>query len=140
MLRAVTNFTVAAAADTGRLLSPESGPEARRVCAKGGAVVVHYIALELPGIRLPDETARLEGAIKSLGDAYQFQKFAWIVEAEVSNTEISERLVQVLRATDKLLVMRIHKDWVAANVPQPELDWLGGRNYSGVGDPPLFRR
>jgi hypothetical protein len=136
----VINFTIAAEMDAGRLLSPESDSEARRECTKGGAVVVHYIALELPGIRLPDETAKLEAAIKSLGDAYQFQKFAWIVEAEVSNTEISERLVKVLRPTDKLLVMRIHKDWVAANVPQPELDWLSGRNYSGVGDPPLFRR
>jgi hypothetical protein len=140
ILRAVINFTIAAEMDAGRLLSPESDSEARRECTKGGAVVVHYIALELPGIRLPDETAKLEAAIKSLGDAYQFQKFAWIVEAEVSNTEISERLVKVLRPTDKLLVMRIHKDWVAANVPQPELDWLSGRNYSGVGDPPLFRR
>lgn len=102
--------------------------------------VVHYIALELPGLRLPDETAKLETAIKSFGDAYQFQKFAWIVETESTNTEISEGLVKVLRPTDKLLVMRIHKDWVAANVPQAELDWLGGRNYSGVGDPPLFRR
>jgi hypothetical protein len=140
MLRGVTDFTIEAEGDTGRLLSPESGTETRRECAKGGAVVVHYIALELPGIRLPDETAKLEAAIKSLGDTYQFQKFAWIVEAEVSNTEISERLVTVLRPTDKLLVMRIHKDWVAANVPQPEVDWLSGRNYSGVGDPPLFRR
>jgi len=97
--------------------------------------LVHYISLELPGLRLPGETAKLESAIKAMGDAYQFQKFAWIVEAE-----ISERLVAVLRPTDKLLVMRIHKDWVAANVPQPELDWLSGRNYTGVGDPPLFRR
>jgi hypothetical protein len=107
---------------------------------KGGELVVHYIALELHGIRLPDETARLQIAIKEMGDAYQFQKFAWIVETELSNTQISEKLVTVLRPTDKLLVMRIHKDWVAANVPQPELDWLSGRNYSGVGDPPLFRR
>jgi hypothetical protein len=102
--------------------------------------VVHYIALELPGIRLPDETGKLQNAIKEMGDAYQFQKFAWIVETELSNTQISEKLVAVLRPTDKLLVMRIHKDWVAANVPQAELDWLSGRNYSGVGDPPLFRR
>ena len=107
---------------------------------KGGLAVVHYIALELPGLRLPDETAKLESAIKTLGDAYQFQKFAWIVESELSNTAISEKLVAVLRPTDKLLVMRVHKDWVAANVPQVELDWLSGRNYSGVGDPPLFRR
>jgi hypothetical protein len=102
--------------------------------------VVHYIALELPGLRLPDETGKLEAAIKGLGDAYQAQKFAWIVECELTNTQISERLVAVLRPTDKLLVMRIHKDWVAANIPQPELDWLSGRNYAGVGDPPLFRR
>lgn len=104
---------------------------------KGGVAVVHYIALELPGLRLPNETQALETAIKSMGDAYQFQKFAWIVEAELTNTEISERLIAVLRPTDKLLVMRIHKDWVAANVPQPELDWLSARNYSAVGDPPL---
>ena len=45
--------------------------------------MVHYIALELPGLRLPDETAKLESAIKSMGDAYQFQKHAWIVEAEL---------------------------------------------------------
>ena len=102
--------------------------------------MVHYIAYELVGIRLPDETAKLETAIKTLGDAYQFQKHAWFVEAELNNTEISERLVAVLRPNDKLMVMRIHKDWVAANIPQPELDWLSGRNYSGVGDPPLFRR
>jgi hypothetical protein len=108
--------------------------------AKGGALVVHYISLELPGLRLPDETAKLEATIKGLGDAYHFQKQAWIVECELTNTQISERLVTVLRPTDKLLVMRIHKDWVAANVPQPELDWLSGRNYTGVGDPPLFRR
>jgi len=108
--------------------------------AQGGIAVVHYIALELPGLRLPNETASLQTAIKSMGDAYQFQKHAWIVESELSNTQISERLVAVLRPTDKLLVMRIHKDWVAANVPQAELDWLSGRNYTGVGDPPLFHR
>jgi len=102
--------------------------------------VVHYIALELVGIRLPDETAKIEAAIKSLGDAYQFQKHAWIVEAEVSNHQISETVAATLRPKDKLLVMRIHKDWTAANLPQVELDWLSGRNYSGVGDPPLFRR
>jgi hypothetical protein len=102
--------------------------------------MVHYIALELPGLRLPTETAKLESAIKAMGDAYQFQKHAWIVEAELNNTEISERLVVVLRPTDKLLVLRIHKDWVAANLPQVEVDWLSGRNYSGAGDPPLFRR
>ena len=102
--------------------------------------MVHYIALELPGLRLPSETGKLEAAIKELGDAYQFQKFAWIVESELTNTEISQRIVTALRPTDKLLVLRIHKDWVAANIPEPELDWLGGRNYSGVGAPPLFRR
>jgi len=100
--------------------------------------VVHYIALELPGIRLPDETAKLVTALKSLGDAYQFQKQAWIVESELTNKEISAKLVEVLRPTDKLLVMRINKDWVAANVPEPELEWMGARNYSAVGDPPMM--
>lgn len=99
--------------------------------------MVHYIALELPGIRLPDETAKLENAIKAMGDAYQVQKHSWIVESELTNTQVSEKLVAVLRPTDRLLVMRVYKDWVAANVPQPELDWLSARNFSAVGDPPL---
>lgn len=102
--------------------------------------MLHYIAFELVGIRLPDETGKIEAAIKGLGDAYQFQKHAWLVESELSNAEISERVVTTLRPKDKLLCMRIHKDWVAANVPQQELDWLCGRTYAGVGDPPLFRR
>jgi hypothetical protein len=136
----VTRFTIdrgkagQAPATTGIALGNEKGS------VKGGAPLVHYIALELPGLRLPDETSKLQTAIKEMGDAYQFQKFAWIVETELTNAQISEKLVTVLRPTDKLLVMRIHKDWIAANLPQPELDWLGGRNYSGVGDPPLFRR
>jgi hypothetical protein len=102
--------------------------------------VVHYITYELVGIRLPDETSKIEATIKSFGDAYQFQKNAWLVESELSNHDISEALVLVLRAKDKLLVMRVYKDWTAANVAQEELDWLSGRNYTGVGDPPLFRR
>ena len=114
--RGVTRFTIDSGRVARRPLSPESGSRARRECAK------------------------LQTALKEMGDAYQFQKHAWIVETELTNTEISQRLVVVLRPTDKLLVMRIHKDWVAANVPQPELDWLSGRNYAGVGDPPLFRR
>ncbi len=100
--------------------------------------MVHYITFELVGIRLPDETGKIEAAIKSLGDAYQFQKNAWLVESELSNAEVSERVVATLRPKDKLLCMRIHKDWVAANVPQAELDWMSGRNYAAVGDPPLL--
>jgi hypothetical protein len=136
----VTAFTIKVQTRNDCRLGPDSRVRTRTVRWKGGAPVVHYITYELVGIRLPDETAKIEQTIKSFGDAYQFQKNAWIVEAEVSNHEISAALVTVLRAKDKLLVMRIHKDWTAANVAQEELDWLGGRNYTGVGDPPLFRR
>jgi hypothetical protein len=102
--------------------------------------VVHYIALEMAGIRLPDETARLVNAMKEMGDVYQVQKQAWIVESELTNTQVSEKLVTVIRPNDRLLVMRIYKDWVAANIPQAELDWLSARNYSAVGDPPVAVR
>ena len=98
--------------------------------------MVHCITFELVGLRLPSETAKLEGAIKDLGDAYQFQKTTWFVESELSNTEISERVVAAMRPNDRLLVTRIHKDWVMANAPQVELDWLSGRNFAAVGDPP----
>ena len=30
--------------------------------------------------------------------------------------------------------------WIAANLPQAELDWLSARNYTAVGDPPLTVR
>ena len=102
--------------------------------------MVHCITFELVGIRLPTETAKLESTIKELGDAYQFQKTTWFVECELTNTQISEKLVTVMRPTDRMLVTRIHKDWVMANAPQAEIDWLSGRNFAGVGDPPLFRR
>lgn len=102
--------------------------------------MVHCITFELVGIRLPTETAKLEATIKEMGDAYQFQKNTWLVECELTNTQISEKLVAVMRPNDRMLVSRIYKDWVMANAPQAEIDWLSGRNFAGVGDPPLFRR
>ncbi len=102
--------------------------------------MVHCITFELVGLRLPTETAKFEAAIREMGDAYQFQKNVWFVESELTNKAISEKLVTVMRPNDRLLVTRVHKDWVMANAPDAELEWLGGRNYSGVGDPPLFPR
>ena len=100
--------------------------------------MVHLIAYELAGIRMPDETARIEGGIKDLGPAYAFHKSTWLVESELSNKEISERLSGLVRPKDRLLVMRIHKDWSTANVADAESDWLTSRNYTSVNDPPTF--
>lgn len=102
--------------------------------------MVHCITFELVGIRLPTETAKLEMTIKEMGDAYQFSKFTWLVECELTNAQVSEKIAGFIRPNDRMLVTRIHKDWVMANAPQPEIDWLSGRNFAGVGDPPLFRR
>ncbi len=102
--------------------------------------MVHCITFELIGLRLPTETQKLEGTIREMGDAYQFHKNVWFVESELTNTAISERLVAVMRPNDRLLVTRVHKDWVMANAPQAEVDWLSGRNFTGVGDPPLYPR
>jgi hypothetical protein len=89
---------------------------------------------------MPDETARIEAAIKALGPAYAFMKTSWIVESELENKQISERLQPLFRASDRLLVTRIHKDWIAANLTAEETEWLGSRNFTGITDPPLFRR
>lgn len=102
--------------------------------------MVHSITYELVGIRMPDEVARLEVAIKALGPAYAFSKSMWIVECELENAAISERLAPLLRAKDRLLVARLHRDWVAANLTVEETEWLGSRNFTGITDPPLFRR
>ena len=89
---------------------------------------------------MPDETARIEEAIKAIGPAYAFLKTTWIVESELENKQIMERLAPLLRAKDRLLVTRIHKDWIAANLTPEETEWLGSRNFTGITDPPLFRR
>jgi hypothetical protein len=105
-----------------------------------GGTVVHCITIELNGIRLPDETARIEESIKALGPAYMFTKGVWFVESERSNHEISATVAATLRAKDRLIVSRVNKDWVSANVTDQENEWLGSRNFTAVGDPPLFRR
>ncbi len=102
--------------------------------------MVHYITYDLIGIRLPDETARIDAAIKAMGPAYAFTKYSWFVESELENREISERIAPLLRAKDRLIVTRVHKDWIAANLTAEETEWLGQRNFTGVTDPPLFRR
>ncbi len=102
--------------------------------------MVHSITFELIGIRMPDETARIEAVIRAMGPAYAFTKSVWLVESELENQEISERLAVLLRAKDRMLVTRVHKDWIAANLTLEETEWLGSRNFTGVTDPPLFRR
>ena len=102
--------------------------------------MVHYITYELAGIRLPDETGKIEDTIKSFGHAYAFMKNAWIVESEVDNKEISEKLLGLFRPKDRVLVTRIHKDWVMMNTTEEERAWIGQLNFASVADPPLFRR
>ena len=97
--------------------------------------MVHLITYELVGLHLPEETTRLEGAIKAFGECYAFHKTAWFVETELSNKEVCERIAGLLRPRDRVVVTRIHRDWVAANVPQPEIDWLSSRNFHSANDP-----
>ena len=96
--------------------------------------MVHLIAFELVGIRMPDETQKLELAIREIGEAFAFAKTTWIVESEDDNRQISERLQRYLRPNDRLLVTRVYKDWIGANLRQEEADWLSSRNYAGAND------
>ena len=97
--------------------------------------MVHLIAFELNGARLPAERALLETALKTLGPAYAFNSSAWVVESELSNREICQRLTPLLRRHDRLLATRIDRDWVAANVPDAESDWLARCNFASATDP-----
>jgi hypothetical protein len=106
--------------------------------------LVHLIMYELAGIRMPDEIVKLESAIKELGESYALAKATWIVETELSNQMISERLAPRLRPKDRIFVSRIYRDWVAANLPPEEVDWLSARNFASPSDDrgiaPQFRR
>jgi hypothetical protein len=96
--------------------------------------MVHLIAFELNGARLPAERALLETAIKTLGAAYAFNATAWLVESELTNRAICERLTPLLRRHDRLIATRIDRDWVAANVPDAEADWLARCNFASATD------
>lgn len=98
--------------------------------------MVHLITYDLAGVRLPDEIGRIEAAIKALGQCYAFHKTAWFVETELTNKEVCEKVAAVLRPRDRLVVTRIHRDWVAANVSPAETEWLGGRNFHAATDHP----
>lgn len=97
--------------------------------------MVHLITYEFVGVRLPDEAGRLEEAIRSFGECYAFHKTAWFVETNATNKEVCEKLGALLRPRDRLVVTRIHPDWVAVNVPQVEIDWLAQRNFHSPNDP-----
>lgn len=96
--------------------------------------MVHLVTYALVGVRMPDEVMRLEGAIKAIGECYAFHKTAWFVDTELSNKEVCERIAGLLRPSDRIVVTRIHRDWVAANVPQNEIDWLASRNFHSAAD------
>ena len=102
--------------------------------------MVHFITYELVGPRMPGEAHKVAAAIKALGSCYAFHGSAWILESELSNEAICERLQPLLRPTDRLVVTRIHRDWVGANMPPAEADWLASRNFTSLSDPsPVVR-
>lgn len=96
--------------------------------------MVHLITFELVGARFPAERTHVENAIKALGPAYAFGPNAWFVESELSNRAICERIVPLLKHQDRIVASRIHRDWVAANVPQTEVDWLAACNFTSAAD------
>ena len=97
--------------------------------------MVHLITYELVGVRLPDDVAQLEATIKAMGECYAFHKSAWFLDTELTNKEVCAKIAGQLRARDRVVVTRIHRDWVAANLAQAELDWLGSRNFHSASDP-----
>lgn len=96
--------------------------------------MLHFIVLELHGIRMPDETAKLHTELREMGECYAFQKLAWFVESELTNDEICKKLARHLKVNDRMMVTRIYRDWASANVPQEEADWLSARNFAGKND------
>lgn len=85
---------------------------------------------------MPNESMRIEQAIKEMGPSFAFSAGTWIVETELSNREVCERLQPFVRPTDRVIATRIYRDWVAANIPEVERDWLGSRNFTAVEDAP----
>lgn len=102
--------------------------------------MVHLITYELVGVRMPDELQRLEGAIKEFGECYAFHKTAWFVDTDQTNAQVCEKLAALLRPRDRLVVTRIHPDWVAVNVPEAETEWLSQRNFHSAQDRPETTR
>jgi hypothetical protein len=101
---------------------------------QGARTMVHLVTVELVGPRLPTDRGLIETAIRGLGPCYAFHPAGWIVESELSNRAICERLAPLLKPQDRLMATRIHRDWVTANVPQKEVDWLAGCNFTAAHD------
>ena len=102
--------------------------------------MVHLITFELEGPRMPGERHRMEQAIKALGPSFAFAPATWIVESEMDNRDICERLRPFIRPTDRIVSTRIYRDWVAANIPEVEREWLGSRNFTAIEDAPKMVR
>jgi hypothetical protein len=96
--------------------------------------MVHLINYELVGVRLPAERSHVENAIKALGPCYAFGPGTWLVESELTNRAICERIIPLLKRSDRIVATRIHRDWVMANVPQVEVDWLAACNFTAATD------
>ena len=100
----------------------------------GCTTMVHLVAFEFVGPRLPAERSHVENALRALGPCYAFQPSVWVVESELSNRAICERLVPLIKPHDRVVATRIHRDWVAINVPQQEVDWLSACNFTAAHD------
>ena len=71
----------------------------------------------------------LINAIQSYGLWWHQSKSTWFTETNQTSKQILETLKNYLENNDKIIVIRVQKDWWAVGHTEEEYTWMRNRNY-----------
>lgn len=96
--------------------------------------MVHLVSYELQwfhGCRRPAWSYhQIADAIKGISGTWcHIAESKWLVETELSTSQVAEIIAPFTVVGDKIFVTRIHRDWSAYGLTQEQITWLNARNY-----------
>jgi len=71
----------------------------------------------------------LINAIQSYGCWWHQSKSTWFVETDQTTKQILENLKNYIENNDKIIVIRVQKDWWAVGHTKEEYEWMKNRNF-----------
>jgi len=71
----------------------------------------------------------LISAIQSYGLWWHQSESTWFIETNQASRQIIDNLRNYTRIGDKLIVIRVHRDWWAVGHTEDEYNWMRNRNF-----------
>lgn len=76
----------------------------------------------------------LAEVVKDYGKWMRVHESEWFIETSQTSAQVHANLWQHTGPNDRLIVTRIHRDWVVSGLSTAQIQWLQQRNYTSLAE------